>query len=82
MNIDHIMADLNVFCTHENTAIAEFATRAMSYSQALAQGEMSPDEYQSLMGDLDSLKRMARSADEENTMTTIFQIAMLVPALV
>jgi hypothetical protein len=82
MNIDQVMTDLNVFTAHENAAIADLASRAMSYTQALAQGELSSDEYQSLMGDLDSLKRMARSADEENTVTTIFQIAMLVPALV
>jgi hypothetical protein len=82
MNVDQVMTDLNVFATHENAAIADFANRAMSYTQALTQGELSPDEYQSLMGDLDSLKRMARSADEENTVTTIFQIAMLVPALI
>ena len=82
MNIEQAVSELNVFAQHENQAIREFTTRAVAYTQALSRGEMSVDEYQSLMGDLDSLKAMATSADEENTVTAIFQIAMLVPSLV
>lgn len=82
MNIEQAIKDLNVLAQHQNRAIAEFGQRATGYARALQQGEISADEYQSLLGDLDQIRAMATSADDEKTVVRIFQVAMLIPSLV
>jgi len=82
MTIEQTIKDLNVFAQHENAAIAGFTKRAVGYAQALKAGEISAEEYRDLMGDIDTLRAMASTADEEKTVTRIFQIAMLIPSLV
>lgn len=81
MSVEQTLAELNVFCAHENAAIAEFASKAVMYGQALAQGEMSPDEYSSLMSDIETLKGMCQTADEEYQVAKIFQLVTNLPAL-
>lgn len=81
MSIEQAIADINVFCAHENSAISEFANRAVSYAGALESGQISKDEYFSLMADIDTLKTMCQTADEEYQVAKLFQAVMLVPAL-
>ena len=82
MNIEQAIKDLDVLSQQQNKAIAEFTQRATIYARALQQGEISQEEYQSLMGDITQIKAMANSADEEKTVVRIFQIAKLIPSLV
>lgn len=82
MTFEATIADLNVFCQHENNQIREFAVRAIEYSRALQNGECSQEEYNALMGDLDSLKGMARTADEETQVVQIFECVRLIPSLI
>ena len=81
MSVEQTLAELNIFCAHENSAIAEFASKAVLYGQALSQGEMSPEEYSSLMGDIEVLKSMCHTADEEYQVAKIFQLVTNLPAL-
>jgi hypothetical protein len=82
MTFEATIADLNVFCQHENNQIREFAVKAIEYSRALQNGECSQAEYDELMGDLDSLKGMARTADEETQVVQIFECVRLIPSLI
>jgi len=51
------------------------------YGQAMANGQLSQEEYVSLMGDLDTLKSMCQIADEEAQVARLFQAVMLLPML-
>lgn len=82
MTFESTIADIQVFCEHENEQIREFAVKAVEYSRALQNGECSQDEYNELMGDLDSLKSMARTADEQNQVVKIFECVRLIPSLI
>jgi len=82
MSFEQTLNDINIFCAHENSAIAEFAQRSISYAQALKQGEISTEEYHSLLGDIETLKSMCRTADEEYQVAKIFQAAMLITSLI
>lgn len=82
MTFEATIADINVFCEHENQQIREFAVQAVEYARALQNGECSPEEYNELMGDLDSLKTMARTADEQNQVVKIFECVRLIPNLI
>ena len=82
MTFEATIAEINIFCEHENAAIREFANRAVEYSRALQNGECSLEEYQELMGDLDSLSAMAKTADEQNQVVRIFQCVQLIPNLI
>ena len=82
MSIEQAIADINIFCSHENSAISEFANRAVSYANALETGQISKEEYFSLMADIDALKSMCQTADEEYQVAKLFQAVMLIPALV
>lgn len=82
MTFETTIADINVFCEHENAQIREFAQQAVVYARALQNGECSQAEYDELMGDLDSLKAMARSADEQKQVVRIFECVRLIPNLI
>lgn len=82
MTFEATIADISVFCQHENNQIREFAVKAIEYSRALQNGECSQTEYDELMGDLDSLKGMARTADEETQVVQIFECVRLIPSLI
>ena len=82
MTFEATIADISVFCQHENNQIREFAVKAIEYSRALQNGECSQAEYDTLMGDLDSLKGMARTADEETQVVQIFECVRLIPSLI
>jgi hypothetical protein len=82
MTFEATIADINVFCEHENQQIREFAVQAVEYARALQNGECSREEYDELMGDLDTLKSMARTADEQNQVVKIFECVKLIPSLI
>ena len=82
MTFEATIADINVFCEHENQQIREFAVQAVEYARALQNGECSQEEYNELMGDLDTLKGMARTADEQNQVVKIFECVRLIPSLI
>ena len=82
MTFETTIADINVFCEHENQQIREFAVQAVEYARALQNGECSREEYDELMGDLDTLKGMARTADEQNQVVKIFECVKLIPSLI
>jgi len=82
MTFEATIAELNVFCAHENTQIAEYAQKITSYAQALRDGEINQDEYNSLVGDADTLQSMAQTADEQNQVVKIFQCVCLIPSLI
>jgi hypothetical protein len=82
MTFEAAIADLTVFSEHENGQIREFAVRAIEYSRALQNGECSQAEYNELMGDLDSLQSMARTADEQSQVVRIFECVRLIPSLI
>lgn len=82
MTFESTIADIQIFCEHENEQIREFAVKAVEYGRALQNGECSQDEYNELMGDLDSLKSMARTADEQNQVVKIFECVRLIPNLI
>ena len=82
MTFEATIADINIFCEHENQQIREFAQQAVVYARALQNGECSQSEYDELMGDLDSLKNMARTADEQNQVVKIFECVRLIPSLI
>ena len=44
MTFEATIADMSVFCQHENNQIREFAVRAIEYSRALQNGECSQAE--------------------------------------
>jgi hypothetical protein len=81
MSFEQTIAELNIFCAHENAAIAEFAGKAIIYGQALANREISQNEYNDLMADIETLKGMCRTADEEYQVAKIFQLVTNLPAL-
>ena len=81
MNMEQAIAEINVFCAHENSAISEFANRSVTYAQALESGQISKEEYFSLMADIDTLKSMCQTADEEYQVAKLFQAVMLIPAV-
>lgn len=82
MTFETTIADIQIFCEHENKQIAEFATNAVTYARALQNGECSQEEYDALMGDLDALRSMARTADEQNQVVRIFECVRLIPSLI
>lgn len=82
MTFEATIAEINVFCEHENQQIKEFANKAVEYARALQNGECSQDEYDDLMGDLDSLTGMARTADEQQQVVKIFECVRLIPSLI
>lgn len=82
MTFEATIADIQIFCEHENQQIREFAVQAVEYARALQNGECSQEEYDELMGDLDSLKNMARTADEQNQVVKIFECVRLIPSLI
>lgn len=82
MTFEATIADINVFCEHENQQIREFAVQAVEYARALQNGECSREEYDELMGDLSTLKDMARTADEQNQVVKIFECVKLIPSLI
>lgn len=82
MTFEAAIADITVFCEHENQQIREFAVQAVEYARALQNGECSKAEYDELMGDLDSLQGMARTADEQNQVVKIFECVRLIPSLI
>jgi len=82
MTFEATIADINVFCEHENQQIREFAVQAVEYARALQNGECSREEYDELIGDLDTLTGMARTADEENQVVKIFECVKLIPSLI
>ena len=82
MTFEATIADINVFCEHENQQIREFAVQAVEYARALQNGECSREEYDELMGDLDTLKGMARTVDEQNQVVKIFECVKLIPSLI
>lgn len=81
MSFESTLAEINVFCEHENAQISEYAQRMASYAQALKSGECSAEEYAELTGDLDQLQAMARTADEQNQVVKIFECVKLLPSL-
>lgn len=82
MTFETTIADITVFCEHENAQIRQFAVQAVEYARALQNGECSREEYDELMGDLDTLKNMARTADEQNQVVRIFECVRLIPNLI
>ena len=82
MTFEATIADITVFCEHENQKIRECAVQPVEYARALQNGECSQEEYNELMGDLDSLKGMARTADEQTQVVRIFECVRLIPSLI
>lgn len=82
MSFQDTLNQINLFCAHENTAIAEFAQKAVYYGQALQNNEVSIEEFQTLMGDIESLRSMCRCADEQIQVAKIYQGVMMLPALI
>jgi len=81
MSFNDTLAEINMFAGHSNSAIAELAQKSVHYGQAMANGQLSQEEYVSLMGDLDTLKSMCQIADEEAQVARLFQAVMLLPML-
>jgi hypothetical protein len=82
MSFNETLLALDPFHTHENGAIAEFAQNVNNYALALKRGEISQEEYVSLIQDINTLKSMARTADEESQVVMIHQAAMQVLSMV
>lgn len=82
MTLETTIAELNVFCTHSNEGIAEFAQKAVDYARALQNGEIDQQEYHDLMGDIEDLRNMADTADEQNQVVKIFECVRLIPNLI
>ena len=81
MSFNDKLAEINMFSNHSNSAIAELAQKSVRYGQAMANDQLSREEYVSLMGDLDTLKSMCQIADEEAQVAQLFQAVMLLPVL-
>jgi hypothetical protein len=81
MTFENTITELNVFCAHENAQIAEYAQKMVQYAQALHNGEISQVEYNSLVGDAETLQSMAKTADEQTQVVKIFQCVCLIPSL-
>jgi hypothetical protein len=60
MNIDTVIHNF----LQQNTALSQRMQQALSYKAAAEAGEMSADEYQALMTDLQRLDQIQLSADE------------------
>jgi hypothetical protein len=60
MNIDTVIHNF----LQQNTALSQRMQQALSYKAAAEAGEMSNDEYQALMTDLQRLDQIQLSADE------------------
>lgn len=75
MNFETKLQELNPLRECSNALISEYAQACMNYGHAFKAGKLSADEYQSLIGDVDTLKHMANSADEEGQVQKINDIA-------
>lgn len=82
MSFNDTLLALDPFHSHENGAIAEFAQNVNNYAMALKRGEISPEEYMSLLQDIETLKSMARTADEETQVVMIHQAAVQILSMV
>lgn len=60
MNLDQVVANFMA----QNNALGYRIQRAISYRDALAIGEINPEEYQELLRDLQRLDDIQLSADE------------------
>lgn len=81
MTIQDKLQELSVFHAHSNQHIAEYAQTISNYAMALREGKLSQAEYQSLTGDIDILKRMATTADEESQVAQIHAISRVMISL-
>lgn len=75
--LSHI-EQLSRFADHQNPQIAEYAQTMKNYAQAAAAGKLSQEEYQSLIGDVSLLQRMARTADEQQQVADIHAISRMI----
>jgi hypothetical protein len=82
MSFNDTLLALDPFHAHENAGIAEFAQNVNNYAMALRRGEISQEEYLSLIQDIETLKCMARTADEETQVVMIHQAAMQLLSMV
>lgn len=81
MTIQDQLQQLSPFHAHSNQHIAEYAQTVSNYATALREGKLSPAEYQSLTGDVDTLKRMATTADEAAQVAQIHAISRTIISL-
>ena len=81
MTIQDQLQQLSPFHAHSNHYIAEYAQAMSNYAMALREGKLSPAEYQSLIGDCDTLKRMATTADEADQVAQIHAISRAIISL-
>jgi len=82
MSFNDTLSEINMFAGHSTSVIADLAQKSVHYGQAMANGQLSQEEYVSLIGDLDTLKSMCQIADEEAQVARLFQAVMLLPMLV
>lgn len=82
MTFDELIAEIEPITGHDHEAIAQFAQRAISYSRALESGEITPDEYRSLLADIQDLKGMAEVDRDIQHIRTIQECVTLMSSLV
>lgn len=81
MTIETTLKELSPFHTHDNAHIAEYAQAITNYALALKEGKLSSAEYDSLTGDLSTLQRMARTADEQAQVAQIHAVSRMIVSL-
>lgn len=82
MTIHDQLQALSPFHNHTNQHIAEYAQTISNYALALCEGKLSSSEYHSLIGDVETLKRMATTADEEAQVAEIHSISRTLISLI
>lgn len=75
MSFENKLNELNPLCECTNGLVAEYAQTCMNYAYALRAGKLNAEEYQTLIGDVATLKHMAQSADEERQVQQINEIS-------
>ena len=75
--ISHL-EQLGQYADHKNPLIAEYAQSMQNYAQAAATGEISQEEYQSLIGDVFQLQKMADTADEQRQVAEIYAASRMI----
>ena len=81
MTMQSQLQQLAGYINHDNPDIAEYAQAVTNYAHALEQGKLSSEEYHGLIGDIDVLKRMARTAEEQQQVASIYSISRTILSL-
>ena len=61
--------------------VAEYAQTVERYAQALAAGQITPEEYQALTQDQDILKNLAATAEQQQQVVQIYNLSRTILSL-